>query len=210
MAELSTVDVEAYTNGLLAANDPEVGRMLAAALAAARRDTRWFVSPVKYGDVITLNATGTPYLRLPTKQVINISSITCGGVPVDPVAGVTLDAESGNLLINNNAVWAPTNAASWASNFNSVVVTMDHGFPEDAAAAAAITAGPQTVNGVYIGSIADDWRQAILALVVNLSQVEAAGRPDSELAEKQIDDVVYRWGATASLGQIEPILARYR
>jgi hypothetical protein len=194
MAELSPDDVEQYTQGLLSATDSETPRMLNAALAVARSDVRWFVSPVIMGDVVTLNGNGGQLLRLPTKQVINLTSITNDGVALDPVNDVILDSESGNLLILTNG--------RWSNQYNGVVVTMDHGYPEDVIAAAAITG--------YTGPTADDWRQAILALVVNISQIAAIGRPDTELHSKQVADVVYQWGAAESLASIEPILAKYR
>lgn len=168
--------------------------MLDVALSVARRDVRWFVSPVIVGDVITLNGTGTNRLRLPTKQVISLDSITNDGVSLDPVNDVTLDCETPNLLYKNSGVWS--------NHINGVVVTMDHGFPEDDTAAALLDG--------YTGSTAADWRQAILSLVSNISQISAAGRADSELDSKQIDDVVYRWGDVPGMASIEPILAKYR
>jgi hypothetical protein len=155
---------------------------------------RWCVSPVVNGDVITLNGTGTNRLRLPTKQVINLHSITSDGVSLDPVNDVTLDCESDNLLIKNSGVFS--------NQYNGITVVMDHGFPEDGPAAQSITGST--------APIAADWRQAILSLVVNISQIVAAGRPDSELASKQIDDVVYAWGASTGLASIENILSKYR
>jgi len=194
MAELAATDVETYTNGQLSAANSETQRMLSAALTAARRDVRWQVSPVMFNQTITLNGTGSPYLRLPTKQVIAMHSITNDGVAVDPVAGVTLDSESGSLLVMNNGVWS--------SQYNGITITWDHGFPENSTAAAAITG--------YSGSIADDWRQAILSLVTNIAQIALVGRSDYELDSKQIDDVVYRWSANPALAAVEPVLAKYR
>jgi hypothetical protein len=105
-----------------------------------------------------------------------------------------LDQESGNLLILNTGIWS--------HKPNGVVITWDHGFPEDATAAAAIPG--------YTGPLATDWRQAVLSLVTNLAQVATVGRSDYELNSKQIDDVVYRWAANPALGSVEPILAKYR
>jgi hypothetical protein len=194
MPELTPLDVQYYTGGLLSADNPQTQRMLDVALAAARGDVRWYVSPVQYAAVITLNGTGTNKLRLPTKQVINIDSITNDGVALDPDTDVTLDCETPNLLY--------INSGRWSNQLNGIVITMDHGFPEDTAAAALIDG--------YTGEIAADWRQAILALVASVSQIEATGRADAELDTKQIDDVVYRWGAMQGLVAIEPTLARYR
>jgi hypothetical protein len=194
MAELAPSDVAQFTNGVLSATAPETQRMLWAALSVARRDVRWFVSPAKAADVITLNGTGTNRLRLPTKQVINLDAITNDGVSLNPATDVTLDCETPNLLYINSGVWS--------NQVNGIVVTMDHGFPEDVDAASAFPG--------FTGSLAADWRQAILSLVVNISQIVAAGRADSELDSKQIDDVVYQWGATRGLASIESILVEYR
>jgi hypothetical protein len=192
MPELTPTDVEQFTGGRLSATASETQRMLDAALSAARRDVRWFVSPIIYGDVITLNGTGCNRLRLPTKQVIHLDAITNDGVALDPVNDVLLDCESDNLLYKNSGVFS--------NQVNGITVTMDHGFPEDFS---------EAPSG-YKGLIAADWRQAILALVVNISQIVAAGRPDSELASKQVDDVIYAWGATQGLASIENILSHYR
>jgi hypothetical protein len=195
--ELAPSDVERFTGGLLSASDPETQRMLDAALAAARRDVRWFVSPIVYNDVITLNGTGTDRLRLPTKQVINLHSVTSDGVALVPGTDVILDSESDNLLINTTG--------RFSNQYNGVVVTMDHGFPEDAATAESLI-----TTSTGLPATAADWRQAVLSLVVNISQIAAVGRPDSELASKQVDDVVYAWGATQGLASIESILVAYR
>lgn len=194
MPELAPCDVEQYTGGLLSASNSQTQRMLDVALSAARRDVLWHVSPVVYNNVITLNGTGTNRLRLPTKQVIKLDSITSDGVSLDPVNDVTLDCETPNLLY--------INSGRWSNKINGIVVTMDHGFPEDNAAAALIDG--------YTGETAADWRQAILALVTSISQIEVSGRSDAELDSKQIDDVVYRWGTMQGLVAIEPILAKYR
>ena len=197
-ADIAVADVQSYTNGQIPSSNPETQNMLTAALTAARRDVRWHVAPIMYGETIALDGTGTNQLRLPTSgswsNTIKIHSISSDGNPVDPVADVTLDSESGNLLI--------LNTGCWSNAYNGVVITMDHGFPEDATTAAAITG--------YTGSIADDWRQAILSLVTNIAQIALVGRSDYELDSKQIDDVVYRWSANPALGAVEPILAKYR
>lgn len=197
MAELAPADVEQFTGGLLTAGDPETQRMLTAALAVARRDVRWFVSPTQLGAVVTLNGHGGTRLRLPTKQVINLTSVTNDGVALVVGTDVILDPESDNVLINLTG--------RFSVQYAGIVVVMDHGFPENAAVAATVTG----FNAATM-TTADDWRQAILSLVVNVSQVVAAGRADSELESKQVDNVVYQWGATQGLPSVETILALYR
>lgn len=186
-ADIAVADVQSYTNGQIPSSNPETQNMLTAALTAARRDVRWHVAPIMYGETIALDGTGTNQLRLPTSgswsNTIKIHSISSDGNPVDPVNDVTYSAETPNLLILNNGVWS--------ANYSGIQITWDHGF------------------GLANGT-ATDWRQAILALVVNIAQIYITGRADSELDSKAVDDVVYRWGAVSSLGAVEPILAKYR
>jgi hypothetical protein len=198
MAELSPADVAQYTSGRLSPDDPNTAQMLAAALAAARRSVGWFVSPVALGDVITLDnphATGSYWwsggygggrkLRLPTQKIVNLTSVVDNGNTLDltPMTGdVFTSAQVPWLLTRRHGCWSSLPGAQ-------TVITLDHGFTEDEAV---------------------DWRQAILGLVDQMSTVAMIGRPDSELASKQVDDVTYKWNPTPMLPAIEPILARYR
>jgi hypothetical protein len=179
--ELTPTDVATYTNGQLSATDPETQTMLNAALAAARNDMRWGVAPVSMGEVITLNGRGGCKLWLPTKNVVQIHSITSDGVSIDPVAGITRDADIPNRLI--------LNTGTWSCKYSGITVTWDHGFTNAQAA---------------------DWRNAILALVTNIAQISVLGRSDAELESKDIDDIGYRWAATRALGSVEPTLSKYR
>lgn len=179
--ELTPTDVAAYTNGQLLATDPQTQTMLNAALAAARNDMRWGVAPVSMGEVITLNGRGGQKLWLPTKNVVQIHSITSDGVSIDPVAGITRDADIPNRVI--------LNTGTWSCKYSGITVTWDHGFTNAAAA---------------------DWRNAILALVTNIAQISVLGRSDAELESKDIDDIGYRWAARQALGSVEPTLSKYR
>lgn len=179
--ELTPTDVATYTNGQLSASDPQTQTMLNAALAAARNDMRWGVAPVSFGEVITLNGRGGQKLWLPTKNVVTIHSITSDGVSIDPVAGITRDADIPNRVI--------LNAGTWSHSYSGITVTWDHGFTNTQAA---------------------DWRNAILALVTNIAQISVLGRSDAELESKDIDDIGYRWAATQALGSVEPTLSKYR
>lgn len=179
--ELSADVVAEYTQGLLSAGSPQTQYMLDAALTAARRDMRWHVAPVVCSEVISMDGHGGNKLRLPTKNVVQIHAITSDGVAIDPVNDVTYSAEVPNLAILKTGVWS--------NQYSGITITWDHGFTNEQAV---------------------DWRSAILSLVSNIFQISTVGRSDSELDSKQIDDVVYRWGAGHELGSIEPILAKYR
>lgn len=181
VGELTPGDVERYTSGRLKASDPETARMLNAALVAARGDVGWHVSPVAVNQQITLDGPGGRVLRLPTQKIVKLTAITENGVPLDLPSTVVLPAEDQQVIWRKKGVWT--------RNFASITVTVDHGYTEDEAA---------------------DWRQAILSIVDQMSTLVAVGRPDSELASKQIDDVVYRWNAAPMLPSVEPILASYR
>lgn len=191
MAELTVDDVVAYTGGRLG-DDDETARMLAAALAAARRDVGWHVSPVATGAVFLRNGPGGHKLRLPTQKVVTLQAVTDNGVDLDvgdsgsggsgdDDPDVTVDPEAPWVLIRHHGHWSRRHAG--------IVVECDHGFTEDEAA---------------------DWRQAILSMVDMMAGLSVTGRPDSDLQSKQVDDVVYRWGPAQALPGVEPILARYR
>jgi hypothetical protein len=185
VAELSVDDVAAYTNGRLSAGDPQTQDMLDAALTAARVDVGWHVSPVVFGDVVTLDGPGGCKLRLPfTQKIVNLTQVIDAGVTLDLTAGtgdVIQSAQVPWLLIRRNG--------NWSSNYADIQVTLDHGFTEAEAA---------------------DWRRAILTLVDQMSTMATVGRPDSDLVQKQVDDVVYKWNATPLLPSIETILDHYR
>ena len=145
-------------------------------------DVRWHVSPVISGDIITLNGSGTNRLRLPTKKVVKINTITNDGVALDPANDVALDPESGNVLYRTSGVWS--------NQIGGIVINMDHGYTETEAV---------------------DWRNAVLESASDLAQIAQAGRPDCELSSKQIDDVMYRWyEKLGSGGDVANILDKYR
>lgn len=179
--ELSAAVVQDYTQGQLSAASEQTQYMLDAALSAARRDMRWHVAPVTYGEVVTLDGPGGNKLRLPTKNVVDIHSITSDGVSIDPVSDVSYSADIPNLLVLNTGVWS--------CKYSGITITWDHGFTNEQAV---------------------DWRSAILSLVTNIFQISVVGRSDSELDSKQIDDVTYQWAAAQQLGSIEPTLAKFR
>lgn len=76
MAELSPDDVQDFTSGRLSSSDPEVARMLEAALVAARRYCGWVVTPVVTDDAITLDGPGSRILVLPTRKLVTLTSVS--------------------------------------------------------------------------------------------------------------------------------------
>jgi len=76
----------------------------------------------------------------------------------------------------------------WSNDWSSIVITLDHGFPPDEAA---------------------DWREAVLTMIDDFTSIMVTGRPDSDLASKQVDDVVYKWGTVQGLPGAPPILEKY-
>lgn len=191
MAELTAADVEAYTKGRLQASDPEVQRMLNAALAAARGYCGWHVSPLKTGDVQALDGTGKPRLHLRTLKVVAVTAVTEDDVSIDPADVVVSKVVPGRLRKKNRSCWSCRDDA--------IEVTMNHGFTEAEAA---------------------DWRQAILSMVDQMSLMPVSGetgRSDADLVRKRVDDVEYQWsdGKYAALAEqvlfsVNSILDRYR
>lgn len=185
--EITPLDVQNYTNGRLQASDPETLRMLNAALIAARRDVGWHVSPIKTNDVMVLDGPGCyeHKLRIPTMNIVTLHSVIDRGVSLDvslsSTAQVIQSAQVPWLLIRRHG--------HWSHRYADIQITLDHGFDVDQAS---------------------DWRQAILSMVDQMVTVVAAGRPDADMQSKQIDDVVYRWGASQALPGAAPILAKYR
>lgn len=189
--DITVDDVVDYTNGRLEDND-ETQRMLDAALAAARRDVGWHVSPVIEGDVKTLDGPQSRVLPLPTKRLLNLISVVEDGVNLD-LAGLRWTAVPDYV-----ARVRKRSDAYWSCNYASEVVTMDHG---------------------YTKAEAGDWVQAILTMVDQMSLLPvggASGRSNADLIRKQVDDVEYQWGnvimsmAEQSLFSVSHVLAQYR
>ncbi len=120
MPELTSVDVELFTKGRLLASNVETYRMLQRAYAAVRRYCGWHVTPVKTGDVITLDGPDSVLLPLPTMRLVTLISVVEDGVTLN-LADLTPSA-TGRLLVKKAA------PRCWSANFRSIVVTMTHGF----------------------------------------------------------------------------------
>lgn len=163
--DLTVDDVAQYTKGRLSADDPETQRLLDAALAAARRDVGWHVSPPVLDDTVTLDGPGSRILRLPTQKLNDLTSVSEDDVELD------LADLRWSTATNHEVHVRKRNHTYWSRYYQSIVVVMDHGYTAE-------EAGP--------------WRQAILAMVDEMS---STGRSDADLASKSVDDVSYTWFA---------------
>lgn len=164
MPELSTADVETFTGGRLAADNPVVQDILDAALVRARNYVGWAVSPVVAGDTVTLDGPGGTDLFLPTGKVGSVASVVENGATVDPTNYVA-SANVPRMLYRKNGCWT--------REYAGITVTYTHGFTEAEAA---------------------DWRRAILMMVDRMARSQQAGtRSDDDLKRKKVDDVEYEW-----------------
>lgn len=171
MPELTAADVESFTKGQLPASDPETGKMLAAALVAARRHCGWHVNPIIVDDAITLDGPCSRILNLPTRKIVEMTSITEDGhvVPLESVrwsAGGPPGALSRPISVRKNS------SGWWKSFYQCIDVVMTHGYTDAEAA---------------------DWRYAVLCMVDEMATLQASGRGELDLLSKKVDDVTYRW-----------------
>lgn len=196
MAEISVADLEAFTRERLDPADPETQRMLDAALRVVRREMGWHVSPVKTGHVVTIDGPDSRILNLPTRKLVTLTSVVEDGTTLSPS---TLRWSAGGLPEENPRPVSVRKRSNgfWSGNYQGVVVTMTHGYTESEAA---------------------DWRQAIMTMVDQMSQVPigAGGISDGALRSKRVDDVTYGFDnsyvfmAENVLFSVEHILCGYR
>ena len=171
MAELDPDDVESFTGGRLAASDPEVTRLLNAALAAARRHCGWHVSPVIEDDSVVLDGPCSRQLVLPTRKLVELTSIVEDG-SVQSLNTLHWSAGGPPGALSRPVVVRKKSNRFWSEYYSSIAVTMTHGYTEDEAA---------------------DWRFAILSMVDQMSAALTSGRGDLDMVSKKVDDVTYQW-----------------
>jgi hypothetical protein len=140
MPDLGVAVVEQYTRGRLDQQDAETARLLAAALASARRYCGWHVTPVLTGDVQTIDGPGSSLLVLPTLRLTELTAVVEDGVELDVDM---LDVSPRGLVRKKLGSWWPSPwGIGWTPNLGGVVVTMTHGFADapdfDAAVLSAI------------------------------------------------------------------------
>ncbi len=163
MAELSTDDVAAYTQGRLDADADETQRLLDAALTAARKYVGWHVSPPITGDELTLDGPASRVLCLPTQKLNELVSVTEDDVELE------LTDLRWSCAANSVVHVRKINHQFWTHHYQGIAVVMDHGYTE---------------------TEAQDWRQAVLELV---SQTATGGPSDANLVLKRVDDIQYQW-----------------
>lgn len=194
MAELSVVDVEDFTSARLGSDDPEVQRMLDAALVTARRYCGWAVTPVIVDDAVTLDGPGSRILMLPTRKLVALTSISENGTPLDLSS---VSATPGGLPGSTSRPAAVRKASGgwWGNRYQSIDVVMTHG---------------------YLESEAADWRYAVLSMVDELGQMHLSGSSSPDLVSKKVDDVTYHWAdryanaAETALYSCKSTFDRYR
>ena len=185
MPELSTADVETFTGGRLAADNPVVQDILDAALVRARNYVGWAVSPVVAGDTVTLDGPGGTDLFLPTGKVGSVASVVENGATVDP-SNYVVSANVPRMLYRKNGYWT--------REYAGITVTYTHGFTEAEAA---------------------DWRRAILMMVDRMARSQQAGaRSDDDLKRKKVQEVEYEWidwsaSADKEIASVASILDHY-
>lgn len=171
MAELSVVDVEDFTSGRLSRTDPEVARMLEAALVTARQYCGWAVTPVITNDAVTLDGPGSRILMLPTRKLIELVSIAENGTSILPASVRSTPGGMPGALSRPAAV-RKTSGGWWGCTYQSIDVVMTHGYTETEAA---------------------DWRYAVLSMVDEMAQIQMSGTSELDIVSKKVDDVTYRW-----------------
>ena len=171
MAELSVVDVEDFTSGRLSSDDPEVERMLAAALVTARRYCGWAVTPVVTNAAVTLDGPDSRILMLPTRKLVTLTSISENGNAVS-LASVSATPGGPPGISSRPAAVRKDSGAWWGSRYQSINVVMTHGYLEAEAA---------------------DWRYAVLSMVDEMGQMQMSGASSPDIVSKKVDDVTYRW-----------------
>lgn len=175
MTELIPADVETFTKGRLKAADADTQRLLDAALAAARRECQWHVSPVRTDDALVLDGPGKTQLNLPTRKLLALTTLTEDGVAVD-VSKVTW-SETGSVKKRSRGCWT--------GEYRGIGVTMTHGYTETEAA---------DWRGAVL-SMVDK---------MSLTPVPVTGgRSDNELVRKKVGEVDYQWSDGALLAAAE-------
>jgi hypothetical protein len=186
VAELSATDVEDFTNGRL--TDDGGDGEVTRILTAALAAARRFV-----GWQVSPVQTGQQLtLDGPGSRILQL--------PTRNLLALTAVTEDGTDLDTATLNWSATGSVRkqsclwWTDKYRGIEVTMDHGFTETEAA---------------------DWRQAILAMVDEMSLLPATPamtRSGTDLVRKRIDDVEYQWSGAAhnALYSVESILAGYQ
>ncbi|QSN50317.1 head-to-tail adaptor [Mycobacterium phage prophiGD05-2] len=158
MPELDEAAVAQYTQGRLVADDPETGRLLRAALAAARAYCGWHVTPVKTDDTVELDGPGGNTLMLPTLKLISLSEVRervgAYGGSVNEVVYAPAQLETSRHGMVRKRPGLTPHGPWWTHELGAITVKMTHGYAEDEAA---------------------NWQDAILSMVDRVSTMIGGG-----------------------------------
>ncbi|MDO3058482.1 MULTISPECIES: hypothetical protein [Mycobacteriaceae] len=173
MPELDEAAVEQYTQGRLVADDPETGRLLRAALAAARTYCGWHVAPIKTDDMVEIDGPGGRSLILPTLKLVSLAEVreraTSYGGAVDEVVYAPAQLEVSRRGIVRKRRGVAGQGPWWTEDLGAITVKMTHGFTADEA---------------------EDWQGAVLSAVDRASTMPGGG-PFIAIGP-------FQYGATAS------------
>lgn len=196
MPELAVADVVNFTGGRLPDDGPtgETQRMLDAALQVARRETMWHVSPER-SDEIEMDGPNSRILWLPTLRLVELDSVIEDDVELD-LSAIKVSKGDGTDMLRRVAL-RKTSRGWWSGEYGAIVVSMTHGFDEAAA---------------------DDWRQAILSMVDQMSLIPvkaSTGMSDFGQSSYRVDDVQVGYNPYATIAQeivfsIGNIIDKYR
>lgn len=120
MPELDVLAVENYTLGRLNRDDDETVRLLAAALAVARRYCGWHVTPERQDTDVTLDGPGGHMLVLPTLRLKSIDALAENDSVIDVA----------DLRVSARGLVRKKSGGFWSCEFGALVITMTHGFDE--------------------------------------------------------------------------------
>jgi hypothetical protein len=183
MPELTVADVELFTNGRLLASSVETARMLARALAAARKYCGWHVTPVREDDEFTIDGPCSSRLFLPTRQLLDVIDVVEDQIILD-VTDLRWSTSKG--------VVRKKSGANWSGFYNSITVTIDHGFAE-----------------------APDFNAAVLSMVDEMASASVGVGAGAGIKRDRVDDVEREWFDAASASvkavvSVSGLLGQYR
>jgi len=186
MAEIGIDDLPAATRARFV-DDDAAQAALDAVLAAARHHCGWHVSPVKTGDVLTLDGPGVSVLDLPTGKLNALTSVTEDETALD----VTKLTWSGRGLVRKKS------GARWSCHYRSIVATITHGFTEAEAA--------------------DWRRAIVAMVDAVSQSLTAEAETSGALKRKKVDDTEYEWSdqdfaesASQAVYSVSAVLDQYR
>lgn len=138
---LTPVDVAAFTNGRLSADDPNVVTLLAGAVELARRYCGWHVTPVRT-DELKLDGPGSPLLVLPTLRLLDLVSLTEDGAAVD----------LGSVTWSQRGMVCKRGGGRWSGEFGAIEAEIEHGIADAAAWQSAVLASVERRSSDFSGT----------------------------------------------------------